>query len=54
MATQLLAQGLSLEAAASMGVFIHACTGDLLAQRAGERGMLASDIIAHLPELINS
>ena len=36
------------------GAFIHASTADLLAERVGERGLLASDLIVHLPEVINA
>lgn len=43
--TGLLAQELSLQAAAEVGVWIHAYAGDLAA-RGGERGLLASDLIA--------
>ncbi len=50
--TALLAQGLSLEAAAHTGVWVHAHAADLAAAN-GERGLLASDLIAHLREAIN-
>lgn len=49
----LLAQGLSLERAAEAGVFIHAQAGDLAAQKQGERGLLATDVLQYLPKLIN-
>jgi NAD(P)H-hydrate epimerase len=42
----------SLAAAAAVGVLVHATAGDLAA-RAGERGILASDLIAHLPACVN-
>ncbi len=45
----LVAQGLSLEEAAGAGVCLHAAAGDLAAARGGERGLLASDLIAALP-----
>ena len=48
----LLAQGLSLEDAAAVGVAAHARSGDLAAQ-AGERGLLASDLMAELRRVIN-
>jgi NAD(P)H-hydrate epimerase len=48
----LLAQGLSLEDAATSGVELHARAGDLAAI-GGERGMLASDLIAALPGIAN-
>ncbi|WGZ94723.1 MAG: NAD(P)H-hydrate dehydratase [Candidatus Thiothrix putei] len=51
--TALLAQGLSLIAAAESGVWLHAHAADLAATK-GERGLLASDLIAHLQEALNT
>lgn len=48
----LLAQGLDAWDAACIGVGIHARAGDLAA-RAGERGLLASDLFAYLRALVN-
>jgi len=48
----LLAQGLNLEDAAAVGVTVHAQAGDLAA-RAGERGLLASDLLAELRSVLN-
>jgi NAD(P)H-hydrate epimerase len=48
----LLAQGLDPEAAAAAGVEIHARAGDRAANR-GERGLLASDLLAELRGLVN-
>jgi ADP-dependent NAD(P)H-hydrate dehydratase / NAD(P)H-hydrate epimerase len=48
----LLAQGLSLQDAAGAGVELHARAGDAAAA-GGERGMLASDLIAALPGIAN-
>jgi NAD(P)H-hydrate repair Nnr-like enzyme with NAD(P)H-hydrate dehydratase domain len=48
----LLGQGLSLEDAATTGVEIHAQVGDLAAL-AGERGMMASDLLAELRNVVN-
>lgn len=48
----LLAQGLSLEDAAAVGVESHARAGDRAAL-AGERGLLASDLLAELRLIIN-
>lgn len=48
----LLAQGLDLSAAAEVGVWVHAKAADLAAEQ-GERGMLASDLIAHIRQAIN-
>jgi len=48
----LLAQGLSAEIAAKLGVLIHAMAGDLAAKN-GERGILASDLFPYLRQLVN-
>jgi len=48
----LIGQGLSLSAAAKTGVELHARAGDVAAM-AGERGMLASDLIAALQSVAN-
>lgn len=52
--TALLAQGLGLVAAAETGVWLHAHAADLAAVDGGERGLLASDLIAHLREAFNT
>lgn len=48
----LLAQGLAVEQAARVGVQVHARAGDRAATR-GERGLLASDLLAELRSLVN-
>ncbi|TAM96124.1 MAG: NAD(P)H-hydrate dehydratase [Rhodanobacteraceae bacterium] len=48
----LLAQGLSAWDAACLGVGLHARAGDLAA-RAGERGLLATDLFPYLRALVN-
>ncbi len=48
----LLAQGLGKEASAVVGVEAHARAGDLAA-RSGERGTIASDLIAELRSVVN-
>ncbi|MCZ6802125.1 MAG: NAD(P)H-hydrate dehydratase [Nitrospirae bacterium] len=48
----LLAQGLSAWDAAQLGVYLHGMAGDLAAEQVGHIGMIASDIIAHLPQAI--
>jgi NAD(P)H-hydrate epimerase len=48
-----LAQGLEPEVAAELGVCLHAEAGDRAAADGGERGMLASDLIAQLRPLVN-
>ncbi|MFY8327942.1 NAD(P)H-hydrate dehydratase [Pseudoalteromonas sp. ZZD1] len=49
----LIAQGLTTEQAACLGVTLHAKAGDIAAQRDGERGMLPSDLFAIVRELVN-
>jgi NAD(P)H-hydrate epimerase len=49
----LVAQRLDLWAAATIGVVAHARAGDLAAGDMGERGLIASDIIARLPAVLN-
>jgi len=49
----LLAQQFNLQQAAELGVCLHAYAGDLAAQQNGERGMLASDLMPYLRELMN-
>ncbi len=49
----LMAQGLSLYQAAEAGVFIHATAADIAARDGGERGLLASDVLDYLRELVN-
>jgi hydroxyethylthiazole kinase-like uncharacterized protein yjeF len=49
----LLAQGLTYEQAAGLGVCLHARAADLLATERGERGMLASDLLPLIQRLLN-
>jgi NAD(P)H-hydrate epimerase len=53
MIAALIAQGLSLEDAACAGVCLHAAAGDAAAD-AGERGLLASDLLASIRPLVNA
>jgi len=48
----LLAQGLSAGAAARLGVLAHALAGDV-ASRAGQRGLLPSDLLDELRPVLN-
>ena len=48
----LIAQGLSIMDAAKLGVMTHAIAGDRAAKK-GERGLIASDVIKQLRELVN-
>ena len=47
-----IAQGFAVEEAAVLGVVVHARAGDAAAAR-GERGMLASDLIAEVRGIVN-
>ena len=49
----LLAQGLSLTDAAMAGVWVHANAADCAAIAGGERGMLATDVLKYLREMVN-
>lgn len=49
----LSAQKLTLEAAAQLGVILHAKAGDLAVKKYGERGLLALDLLDYLRMLIN-
>jgi hydroxyethylthiazole kinase-like uncharacterized protein yjeF len=49
----LVAQGFSLFAAARAGVHLHGQAGDLAAGAGGERGLLATDLLPFLRQLVN-
>jgi len=49
----LLAQGLPMDVAAELGVCLHGEAGDRAAAEGGERGLLASDLMAALRRLVN-
>ncbi len=49
----LLAQNLSLKNAAQQGVFCHGKAADLAAEKGGERGLLARDLMPYLRLLVN-
>lgn len=49
----LMGQGLMAKDAAILGAYIHGAAADLAA-RAGERGMMATDVLAHIRQVINA
>ncbi len=50
----LIGEGLTPWQAAAGGVFIHATAGDRVAAKQGERGLLASDLLAEIPLILNN
>lgn len=50
----LMAQGMSADTAAQLGVCLHGAAGDAAARAGGERGLLASDLMPQLRKLVNS
>ncbi len=50
----LAAQGVELPIAAALGVCLHAGAGDLAAKALGERGLLATDLLPYLMQLVNT
>ena len=49
----LLAQGLSAEQATQLGACLHGVAADRVADECGERGMMATDLLAPLQRLVN-
>lgn len=49
----LIAQGLSVENAARLGAVLHANAGDLAADELGQRGLLATDLIPYVCQLLS-
>lgn len=49
----LVAQGHDLQDAAEQGVFLHGAAADLAAAKDGERGLLATDLLPFLRQLVN-
>jgi NAD(P)H-hydrate epimerase len=47
-----LAQGLSPETAATLGVFVHGRAGEAVRRRMGDAGLLASDLLQAIPRTI--
>lgn len=50
----LLAQGVDLFSAATLGVYLHAAVGSLVREELGDTGILASDLLLRLPLAIKS
>lgn len=50
----LLAQGLSLFDAAASGVYLHGEAGEMAKEELGNTGMIASDLLIHLPKVIKN
>jgi ADP-dependent NAD(P)H-hydrate dehydratase / NAD(P)H-hydrate epimerase len=47
--TGIVAQGYTTEQAAIMGVYLHGLAGDLAVEKLSQEGLIASDVIDHLP-----
>lgn len=52
MIVSLLGQGVSSERAAVAAVYLHGLAGDLVARRLGTAGLIASDLLATIPQAI--
>ena len=50
----LLSQGLSMEDAAAVGVYIHGVAGEAVRRRMGDTGMVAGDLLPELPLAIKA
>jgi NAD(P)H-hydrate epimerase len=48
----LLSQGLGMDAAASVGVYVHGASGERVRDDIGDAGMLASDLLPHIPRVV--
>jgi len=48
----LVAQGLSLSDAAALGVYLHGEAGEMVRARLGDAGMIATDLLPELPQVI--
>jgi len=49
----LIAQGLSVEEAAQLGAVLHASAADLAVEKIGQRGLIATDIIPYVSQLLS-
>ena len=50
----LMAQGISSESAAALGVYLHGLAGDIVAETSGMQGLIASDVLKTVPQAISS
>ena len=50
--TGLLSQGMTLEDAAALGVYVHGAAGERVRDGLGDTGMIASDLLPELPRVI--
>ena len=50
----LMAQGVSSEQAGALGVYVHGLAGDIVSERLGTHGLIASDVLEAVPEAIAS
>ena len=50
----LMAQGLSTERGAVLGVYVHGLAGDIVSERSGTHGLIASDVLRAVPQAISS
>ncbi len=50
----LIAQGVSSEQAGALGVYVHGLAGDIVSERLGTHGLIASDVLEAVPEAISS
>ena len=50
----LMAQGIPSENAAALGVYLHGLAGDIVAERLGRHGLIASDVLKAVPRAISS
>ena len=49
----LMAQGLSPDDACCCGVYLHGLAGEIVREKLGESGLVASDLITELPAVIH-
>ena len=50
----LMAQGVLSEQAGALGVYVHGLAGDIVSERLGTHGLIASDVLEAVPEAIAS